>query len=101
MFITHSYAGDIDATKQHMLAKNWTREELERVGDTPGLLMINVDFDVFEPREHPWLHLGFGNAIRQGKTPAGEYGDLLNTMQSQGRTAMSLKRHVLLFTKSA
>ncbi len=64
MFITHSYAGDIDATKQHMLAKNWTREELERVGDTPGLLMINVDFDVFEPREHPWLHLGFGNAIR-------------------------------------
>lgn len=74
------FVGDIDNTKQHVLAKNWTREELERVGDTPGLLMINVDFDVFNPREHPWLHLGFGEALRESKTPASEYKDLLGNL---------------------
>ena len=78
--VVRPFAGDIEATKRHVLAKNWTNEELGKIGDTPGLLMINVDFDSFDPRRHPWLHLGFGPALRDGKTPAGEFKDLLGDL---------------------
>lgn len=78
--IVRPFSGDIDATRQHVLSKRWTKAELERVSDTPGLLMINVDFDAFDPRVHSWLHLGFGGAVRSGKSPAAEHESLLRTM---------------------
>jgi hypothetical protein len=78
--VVRPFSGDIDVTRQDVLAKNWTNAELAKVGDTPGLLMINVDFDEFDPRKHPWLHLAFAGALREGKTPAGEFKDLLGDL---------------------
>jgi len=78
--VVRPFSRDIEAARQHVLSKHWTTEELERVSDTPGLLMINVDFDAFDPRAHSWLHLGFGGAVRTGTTPAAEYSALLGAL---------------------
>jgi hypothetical protein len=58
--VVKPFMGDIDAVRSQVQDKNWTEGELLEVRNTPGLLMINQDFDVFNPREHPWMIINFG-----------------------------------------
>ncbi len=57
--LVRPFTGDIEATKTHILDKKWTREQLQELRKTPALLMINVDFNEFDPQEHPWFLLNF------------------------------------------
>jgi len=50
-------AGDIEGTRSLVRDKPWTPGQLQEVSRTPGLLMIEVDFDTFDPREHRWLYV--------------------------------------------
>lgn len=59
--VVKPFIGDIDAVRSQVLDKNWTESELLEVRNTPSLLMINQDFDVFNPREHPWMIINFGH----------------------------------------
>ena len=43
--VVKPFTGDIDAVRSQVLDKNWTESELLEVRNTPGLLMINQDFD--------------------------------------------------------
>jgi len=58
--VVKPFMGDIDSVRRQVLDKDWTENELREVQNTPGLLMINQDFDVFNPREHPWMIVNFG-----------------------------------------
>src|SRR5438046_703935 len=41
--IVRPFSGDIDQARRDVLEKNWTEQEAEEIGKTPGLLMINAD----------------------------------------------------------
>src|ERR1700731_3453571 len=66
--LVRSFSGDIESTKLHVLEKPWTDAQRGEILNTPGLLMIDVDFDNFDPREHRWLHLSFGSRMH-GEAP--------------------------------
>jgi hypothetical protein len=51
------FTGDIETVRHEVLAKNWTDSEREQIEITPGILMIDQDFEAFDPREHPWVHI--------------------------------------------
>jgi len=68
------FMGDIDAVRKHILDKDWSDSELQEIRNTPGLLMIDQDFDSFDPRNHPWMVINFGRR----KT------DMLTTLEFRG-----------------
>ncbi len=78
--LVKSFAGDIDATRTHVLDKHWDREQSQEISKTPGMLMINEDFDVFDPREHPWIYLHLGEKMYEGVPGAYRVGELLNEL---------------------
>jgi len=53
------FAGDAEKTRQHVLDKPWTTGVRDRIHRTPAMLMIDQDFDQFDPRIHRYviLHL--------------------------------------------
>jgi hypothetical protein len=59
------FLGDIEAIKTEVLSKNWTEREAHEVRKTPGLLLINIDFEKFDPREHPWIFINLGERIQK------------------------------------
>lgn len=59
--LVRPFKGDIEQAHADVLGKPWTKPENNRIARTPGLLMINVGFDEFDPQEHSWLHISFGN----------------------------------------
>jgi len=51
------FNGDVEHTRASVLDKPWTNKELNIVSKTPSLLMIDQDFDEFDPRTHRWIVL--------------------------------------------
>lgn len=78
--VVRPFIGDIEAVREHVLNKNWSHDELALVGTTPGLLMINVDFDEFDPREHPWVHIGLWSNDPSGRIQAKEVRGILERL---------------------
>ena len=68
---------DLETTKSHVLRKSWTDDEIQELTKTPSLLMINVDFDDFDPRKHPWILFNFGRRMTQGISGVYDLGDIL------------------------
>jgi hypothetical protein len=64
--VVRPFLGDIEKTRSHVLDKPWGPREREELSKTPSLLMINVDFDVFNPQEHPWFLFHFGRQMVKG-----------------------------------
>ncbi len=61
--LVRPFIGDIDKVRQQVLDKHWSEQELDEVQNTPALLMINQDFNDFDPRDHPWLIINFGRRV--------------------------------------
>ncbi|MBZ0157932.1 MAG: hypothetical protein K8I29_17175 [Alphaproteobacteria bacterium] len=61
--LVRPFTGDIDTVRQQVLDKPWTEDQLKEVQNTPALLMIDQDFDNFDPRSHPWLIINFGRRV--------------------------------------
>ena len=72
--VVKPFMGDIDATRSHVLEKPWTDNEKHEIRKTPGLLMINVDFDIFDPNRHPWIHLHFQERMQGARDTIGIRG---------------------------
>lgn len=47
--------------------------------NTPGLFVIDKDFDDFNPREDQWLYFNFGRQIYDSSISLDEYEDTLGT----------------------
>ena len=60
------FGGDAEEVREHVLNKDWTKEELGLLMRTPCLLLIDTDFNEFNPRAHKWAILnvdgGMGGA---------------------------------------
>ena len=55
--LVRPFRGDIEATRQEVLNKPWPPEAEPEILSTPSLLMIDRDFNAFDPRVHPWLQI--------------------------------------------
>lgn len=55
------FVDDISKIKQQVLNKSWSKEALCEISNTPGILMINVDFNIFNPQNDPWIYFHFGD----------------------------------------
>jgi len=78
--LVRPFLGDIERTKSDIMLKRWTQDEMNQFGKTPGLLVIDKDFDEFNPREHPWLYLNIGGHINDSPVSIDEYDDILETL---------------------
>ncbi|MGH7791383.1 MAG: hypothetical protein ACREOB_03620 [Thermodesulfobacteriota bacterium] len=67
--LVRPFTGDIETVRQQVLEKSWSESELEEIQNTPALLMIDQDFNDFDPRKHPWMVINFGG--RQTKVVPG------------------------------
>ncbi len=61
--VVRPFLGDIDKTRSHILDKPWDDRQRQELYNTPSLLMINVDFDEFDPLKYPWFLLHLGNKM--------------------------------------
>lgn len=57
--LTVPFLEDIEKTNYGILKKNWTSEQLKIIQNTPGMLMINVEFAEFDPQLNEWLYFSF------------------------------------------
>jgi len=78
--VVRPFLGDIERTRSDILSKNWTEKEKNQFRNTPGLLVIDTDFDEFNPREHRWLYLNFGGQIFDSPVEIDEYKDILESL---------------------
>lgn len=78
--VVRPFTGDIETAKGDILSKKWTHDEKEELKNTPGLLVIDKDFDEFNPREHPWLYINFGGKVFDSPVTIDEYSGILATL---------------------
>lgn len=71
--VVRPFPGDIERTKSHVFDKPWDDRQRQELDKTPSLLMINVDFDLFNPQEHPWFLLHFGHKMEHGISSVYEF----------------------------
>jgi len=57
------FAGDIESAKSNILDKPWRPAQRAELSKTPGLLMIEEDFDTFDPHHHRWLHISLHSRL--------------------------------------
>lgn len=53
------FPGDAPATHRNVLDKDWSEAEKGELRQTPAVLMIDQDFDAFNPRQHSWVLFHF------------------------------------------
>jgi hypothetical protein len=78
--VIRPFLGDIEKTKGDILSKKWTDKENREFRNTPGLLVIDKDFDEFNPREHQWLYLNFGGQMYDSSVSIKDYEDVLSAL---------------------
>ncbi len=78
--VIRPFWGDIEQTRSDVLSKRWTDRERNQFRNTPGLLVIDKDFDEFTPREHRWLYLNFGGRIYDSSVSIKDYEDVLSSL---------------------
>ena len=62
--VVRPFSGDVEVTRKHILDKNWTDNQRELVADTPSLLVIDQNFDDFDPSIHSWCLIRLGITIK-------------------------------------
>ena len=78
--VVRPFLGDIEKAKGDVLSKHWTPKQLRELQKTPGLLVIDKDFDEFDPQEHQWLYLNFGGRVYDSPVRIDEYQDILASL---------------------
>lgn len=57
--IIRPFFGDIETTRQEILKKPWRNGEECCFYETPGLLVLHVQFSEFDPQIHSWAYFPF------------------------------------------
>jgi len=78
--VIRPFLGDIENAKGDILSKKWTDNQLDELSKTPRLLVIDQDFDDFDPKEHRWLYLNFGGKVFDSPVRIDEYQDILASL---------------------
>jgi hypothetical protein len=66
--VVRPFTRDVDSAADDVLSKNWRGREFRRIRQTPGLLILDVNFSDFDPQTDPWIHL----SLRDVMTPQGQ-----------------------------
>ena len=66
--LVRPFPGDIGATRRQVLDKRWPARAKRRIQITPNLLMIDRDFDTFDPKQHLWLQITIPLHGREAET---------------------------------
>jgi len=56
---------DANITRDEIVNKNWDIRGLELISKTPGILILDTDFDDFDPKTNPWAFLSFRDSMDQ------------------------------------
>lgn len=78
--LVRPFQGDIESSRKGILDKNWTDSERREISKTPALLMIDKDFDTFNPEEDSWLLFNFGEKLYEGIVGAYKYKEPLKAI---------------------
>ena len=78
--LVRPFQGDIESSRKGILDKNWTESEKREISKTPALLMIDKDFDTFNPEEDSWLLFNFGEKLHEGIVGAYKYKEPLKAI---------------------
>ncbi len=57
--VVKTYNSCIKNVRKEILAKQWGPFSLETIRKTPGILMIDTDFDEFNPNRNNWIYFHF------------------------------------------
>lgn len=57
--VIKSYNSSIRNVRKEILDKPWTPFRLEAIKKTPGILMLDTDFDEFNPNRNNWIYFYF------------------------------------------
>jgi hypothetical protein len=76
------FPGDAPTTQLNVLDKHWTEEERDELRNTPAMLMIDTDFDDFDPRSHSWILFHFDRSFVD-RTYAAKLRSLLANIVSE------------------
>ncbi len=57
--VVKSYNSSIRNVREEILDKPWNPLRLETIKKTPGILMIDTDFDEFNPNKNNWIYFYF------------------------------------------
>lgn len=57
--VVKTYDSCIKSVRQEILDKPWTPYRLETIKKTPGILMIDTDFNTFNPNKDNWIYFYF------------------------------------------
>lgn len=78
--VVRPFLGDVERARGDVLSKHWTPRQLKEFEKTPGLLVIDKDFDEFDPQKHQWLYLNFGGRVYDSPIRIDEYQDILASL---------------------
>lgn len=89
--LVRPFRGDEEATKRDILSKDWNEKEKRRIEHTPGILVIDVDFDEFNPRSKRWLHFSLRDSMsRYGEVSIFELEELLSILAEACRSGENI-----------
>lgn len=89
--LVRPFRGDEEATIRDIVSKNWNENEMQRIQQTPGILVIDVNFDEFNPRSNHWLHFSLRDSMSQyGDVPIFEIEELLSTLADSCRNGENI-----------
>ncbi len=74
------FPGDAPATQTSVLDKGWSDEEKRELRQTPAMLMIDTDFDEFDPRSHSWALFHFDRSSSYDGAYAAKLRSLLEKL---------------------
>lgn len=68
--VVKPFIDDINHTRQEILDKAWSEDAQREIMNTPGMLMLNVDLEHFNPKDNPWFYFHFGSRADERDLPS-------------------------------
>jgi hypothetical protein len=78
--VVRPFAGDIESARKSVIDKGWSDRQKRELYKTPSILMIGVDFDEFDPRQHSWILLHLGRKQYEGAPGAYHFREALQAI---------------------
>jgi hypothetical protein len=89
------FAGDVPETRKSIVDKEWSEEEKVLLRNTPAMLMIDRDFDDFNPRAHPWVLFHFGRDVQDAAKFRSLLQKVSDAVATEGSDPFEIVRNAL------
>ena len=93
-FVVKPFTGDISAINSNIIDKRWTEEERYKLKRTPALLMIDRDFDDFDPSQDRWALIQLDTSIQSAAKLRSLLGQIADTVKSDQIQSLSFSKRL-------